>query len=524
MGVREPLTEGTIITMPNKGQYVIESLIGQGGLSLVYSAKTKNNGFPVIVKELFPAQNARRAFRTIKTSDGTIIEKKGRVYPEEGFSERFTRCFKAFEQEGQLGSSARLNSFQVISFSDCGDGYAILPRWSQNTCSFEELERSWHRAAPEKIDPVFADLGRIRFALTAIHSLLSALSSLHKENVLHLDISPSNVVWSGHRTTPTGVSFLTDLGCSVKKKKDNLFPVKNVLSYSEEFAAPEYKIKDSGLDFSSDLYAVGKLLIFLSCGRRAFDLHTDLVSEINRLKISGRHQKELLKLTQKATAYDPANRFQSAPEMAAAVEDLLDMIPLHPINEDSSAEFTLFSLKSMLEGSLDTHYSWAHELCDRRNITMDFPKWILEPISSEHHVNVKEFFECIMPRYISLFFAKNLESESVSMSDIMSCNYPRTWKNQLIPLIKAYGPVELIDRCEAFLSNKNLYLLQKDFLFTILGGSLRRFYNRCNIGENAHVGLAIIALYALLGENSFTEMFNGDDSQCATFFGLGHNI
>lgn len=53
MGIRIPLKAGTVIRMPNQGKYIIEEKIGEGGLSLVYSAKTMTNGYPVIIKEFF---------------------------------------------------------------------------------------------------------------------------------------------------------------------------------------------------------------------------------------------------------------------------------------------------------------------------------------------------------------------------------------------------------------------------------------------------------------------------------------
>ena len=173
MDMRLPLNPGSIIKMPNQGQYVICEKIGEGGLSLIYSAKTKVNEYAVIIKEFFPAEHAHRARKTLRANDGTIIEKKNHVYPDRDYVDRFNRCLSAFEQEGQLGCSARMNNFQIISFSDCGNGYAVLPRWSNDSCSFDVLVDNWRLSPPASNDPVFTDLGRIRFALIAIGSLLA---------------------------------------------------------------------------------------------------------------------------------------------------------------------------------------------------------------------------------------------------------------------------------------------------------------------------------------------------------------
>lgn len=528
IGMRKPLKPGSIIKMPNQGQYVICEKIGEGGLSLIYSAKTKSNDYPVIVKEFFPAEHARRAEKTLRAEDGTIIEIKDRVYPDSDYVDRFNRCLSAFEQEGQLGSSARMNTFQIISFSDCGGGYAVLPRWSNDSCSFYDLVRGWHSSPPVSVDPVFTDNGRVQFALTAISSLLSAVSSIHAQNMLHLDISSTNVVWAGHRrTTPeNGAAFLTDFGCSVLMSENKAYPSEYVLSYSKAYAAPEYAIKGSNLTSATDIYSVGQLLTFLCLGQRAFYKHSSLVGLLGRLHIPERCRQLLLTIIQKATAENMLDRYQSALEMQEAVTKLLRMIPANPINSDNSTAFSLYSLKSMLEGSLDTRYSWAHELCDRRNLSINLPDTIFDPVSnipSGKYTSEIEFFGRIMPREVQRFFNRKFEiSKDITIKNVLSCNYPKEWKGELCQLIRAYGSGSLVDACSGLLHNQSAFHRGREILFLILKyenrSVLKKFYNRCNLDGNLHVGLAIISLYALLGNEYFKALFGDDASQCAAFF------
>lgn len=528
MGMRKPLKPGSIIKMPNQGQYVICEKIGEGGLSLIYSAKTKPNDYPVIVKEFFPAEHARRAEKTLRAEDGTIIEIKDRVYPDSDYVDRFNRCLSAFEQEGQLGSSARMNNFQIISFADCGEGYAVLPRWSNDSCSFYDLVSGWRSSPPVSVDPVFTDNGRVQFALTAISSLLSAVSSIHAQNMLHLDISATNVVWAGHRhkTPENGAAFLTDFGCSVLMSENNTYPAEYVLSYSKAYAAPEYAIKGSNLSFATDIYSVGQLLAFLCLGQRAFYKHSSLEGLLGRLHIPERCRQFLLAIIQKATVKNMLDRYQSAAEMQEAVAELLRMIPANPINPDCSTAFSLYSLKSMLEGSLDTRYSWAHELCDRRNLSLVLHEKIFEPISfipSGKYACAIDFFNRILPREILRFFNRKFEiSKDISIENILSCNYPKEWKGELCQLIRAYGPSRLVDLCSSLLHDYNSFHRGRETLFLILkneqGNILEMFYNRCNIDGNLHIGLAIITLYALLGNEFFKALFCNDASQCAAFF------
>ena len=521
MGARLPLKPGTIVKMPNRGQYIIDNKIGEGGLSLIYAARTKTNGYPVIVKEFFPAEHAERAQKTERSSDGTIIKRKGHVYPEAHFEDRFERCSKAFEREGQLGSSARMKNYQIIAFSDCGDGYAVMPRWSSDSCSFFDLEKTWRSTPPNQIDPVSTDFGRLYFALTAVSSLLTVLSSLHEQNMLHLDISPANVVWAGQsRTSPkNGAAFLTDFGCSILMA-DGTYPAEYALSYSENYAAPEYRSKDGKLNCTTDIYSVGRLLAYLCRGSRIFDKHTTIKAQIERLQIPARYRRQLLETIERSTAPKMEQRYQSAAEMQQAVTELLGMIPIHPVNDDNTSAFTLYSLKSMLEGCMDTHYSWAHELCDRRHAALDVPESIYLPIANipdGHFADDETFLKRLLPYEVFSDFWEKIQSEpepKIAIKKVMTGNYPDGWKKDLITTLTSYGLHHLIRTCERrdLLFSECYYDDNIALLFQIPGEDIRIFkncYYRCAAADRGK-GLALLVTFALLGQGShgFAEFAN----------------
>lgn len=517
MSKRTPLKTGSVVKMPNQGKYIICEQISEGGLSLVYSAKTKNNGYPVIIKEFFPSDHARRADKTVKNSDGTIAVKKGQVYPDIGHAEQFKRCLEAFEQEGRLGSSAHQSNFQIISFADCGFGYAIMPRWSGDSCSFRDLVNGWRISPPElnDPDPVFTDYGRIHFALSATSSLLSSLSSLHEQDMLHLDISSNNVVWAGKsRIKPeNGVAFLTDFGCSVLMT-DGIYPAEYVLSYSKEYAAPEFTLKDGQLTQATDIYSVGRLLTFLCFGQRAFYKHSDLKVLTGRLHIPERFRAQLLDVVQQATDSEMSKRYQSAAEMQKAVNILLAAIPLHPINPDHSADFSLYSLKSMLEGSLDTRYSWAHELCDRRKLTLPIPEQILQPIAGipgGHFQNDEAFLRAILPEKVFGYLWGKITMEADKqfyLKAIMCGNCPKAWKDGIIRLLNEYGARRILIICRTLLKDEGTFDYDQRLLFDILGADcelLRDCFYRCNAPRYRYIGLVLIVIFALLGPDGFQQ-------------------
>lgn len=513
MGLRDPLKAGSIIKMPNQGQYIIGEKIGEGGLSLVYAAKTACNGYPVIIKEFFPSEHAHRAKKTEKSSDGSIAVRKGQICPDPGHAQRFSLCLKAFEQEGRLGSAARCRNYQILSFFDCGGGYGLLPRWSEDSCSFLDLVTGWLRSPPKSPDPVFSDLGRIRFALTATGSLLSPVASIHAQGMLHLDITPSNVLWAGSRMAPEkGTALLADFGCSALMA-DGMYPAAYVLSYSSAYAAPEYREKDGKLTPATDIYSIGRLLAFLCLGQRAFCRHADLQTMLGRLHIPGRCRGQLLAILQKATALRTEDRYASAEEMQVAITGLLAMLPLNPINPDHSSAFTLYSLKAMLEGSPDPHYSWAHELCDRRGIAMELPEGVHKPVAKgnrEGALDPAAFLQCLLPEELFQYLWEQVSREAdrqFYLSGILAGNYPQQWREELCRLLQRYGTRRLLQSCRTLLRDEEAFFTGQRILFQILGEEGARLadcYYNCQRRSAPYVGLALLAAYALLGDEGLS--------------------
>jgi len=85
--------------------------------------------------------------------------------------------------------------------------------------------------------------------------LCQALAYVHKQNVLHLDIKPENILIQNLQGKPQAV--LIDFGISVNDK-----PQKNTQNIyaTPAFASPEQLIENGSVDQRSDIYAFGKLL------------------------------------------------------------------------------------------------------------------------------------------------------------------------------------------------------------------------------------------------------------------------
>ena len=525
---RKPLPAGHEITMANGGVYRIKHLLAEGGFSLIYAAETIGGTSSVIIKEFFPAEGALR-------------DSSGKVIPSIGNEEAFQRNLKRFETEGVIGGKLSRLTFQTISFLEMSNGFAVIQRESDDMRSLSTLVDIWEHTAPVPFtgnpsdrDPVFPDMIRIRYALRIVESVLSALESVHDNGFLHLDISGQNVIWGG-RDIETGENcdaFLADFGCSVEMNSGEYYP-EYQLSYSPGFAAPEVQGKCDCLSPATDLYSVGILLFYLCIGKNALEITHNRKRQIQRetayLAIPDRIRGELQKILIFATA-DRLNRYQNVSLMLDDVRALRIKIPNHPYNPDNTKEFTLYSLKAMLEGSLETHYSWAHELRDRRQIEITIPEGVYTGVSWTEFQGDEEFLQTVLPEEIYDYLIDKINAcpnRDDALKRVLSCNFDRIWKSGIREKINRYKTRSLLKISRSLLDDENAFFVHQGILFQLLEGDdeserLIDCYRDCSIDirKNPYVGLAMFIVFALLGPEWFNKLLPSPQDANKLFYSL----
>lgn len=95
--------------------------------------------------------------------------------------------------------------------------------------------------------------------------IASAIASLHRQNVVHLDIKPSNIMFRA-----TGEAVLVDYGLSRHEELPDLMQEEFRLPYgTAPYMAPE-QIMGVRVEPRSDIFALGVLLYFFATGVRPF--------------------------------------------------------------------------------------------------------------------------------------------------------------------------------------------------------------------------------------------------------------
>ena len=286
-----PLNAGACL-----GNYEIVALIGAGGMGEVYRARDTRLGREVAVKVL-PEAFARDAER-----------------------------MRRFEQEAR--AVAALNHPNVLSIYDTGveDG---VPYLVSELLEGESLRQSLDQG------PISA-----RRAVDYAQQIADGLAAAHEKNIVHRDLKPENLFLTGggrvkildfglaKLQTPDGAGRAVDGATATIAAVTNPGMVMGTAGYM----APE-QVRGQAVDHRADIFSFGAVLYEMLTGQRAFhrDTSVETLSAIlkedppdldaEKLRVS----PGLERLVQHCLEKKPADRFQSARDLAFALGALSDM-------------------------------------------------------------------------------------------------------------------------------------------------------------------------------------------------------
>ena len=155
-----------------------------------------------------------------------------------------------------------------------------------------------------------------------------ALGYAHGRGVLHRDIKPSNLLLDD-----SGTAWVTDFGLAKFEGSENLTEAGDLIG-TLRYMAPERF--EGGSDARCDIYALGVTMYEMLALRPAFE-DSDRARLVRRIlqheptplrKLDLRISVDLSTVVHKAMARDPADRFDSAAEMAAELRRVIANQPI----------------------------------------------------------------------------------------------------------------------------------------------------------------------------------------------------
>lgn len=238
-----------------------------------------------------------------------------------------------FEDEARL--AARINHPNVVQTLDIvaerGEVFLVL-----EYVDGESLSRVWRSLCEaDQLAPVPITASIITGVLHGLHAAHEAKGEGGEPlDIVHRDVSPQNVM-----VGVDGVARLLDFGvakAAVRSSNTREGEVKGKLAY----IAPE-SFEHGTVTKLSDVYAVGVLLWEALTGQRLFEAETEgqllrriLLSPIEPpSSIAAGVPPQLDAITMRALSRDPADRFQTARDMALAIERAVEIARASQVGE-----------------------------------------------------------------------------------------------------------------------------------------------------------------------------------------------
>ncbi|MGA2783977.1 MAG: serine/threonine-protein kinase [Candidatus Bathyarchaeia archaeon] len=281
-----PLSKSSIIAC-ERGSYSLLRKISEGGMGLVWLARSVDSNRQLIVKEAFTRNADRRIpVERLKFECAVLRSINDEADPQTSDSHQQLIHQHVVRYVDSLDNPT--NPLLVLEFVE-GD---IMNEMFKGPPAAENM--ALHYAA----------------------TLLKVVAALHLRGIVHRDISPSNIILNQKRRL-----VLIDFGtCQTLHTIAGTSPRYGKAIMKRGFSAPEMLHEMS--DERSDIFSVGATLFYLLTGRNPADFMSNVHTMTTNLHSLNKGVAKIISdIVEIAMSADPDQRFQSANAMSTAIEE-----------------------------------------------------------------------------------------------------------------------------------------------------------------------------------------------------------
>ena len=263
------------------GRYKLEAVLGQGGMSTVYKATDANLQRTVALKLIHPHLSRDPEF------------------------------VRRFEQEAAAVARLRHpNIIQVYDFAHEGNLYYMVMEYVPGETLQDKLKT--FNASGQQFP--LAD------TIQLMATICDTVAYAHNRGMIHRDLKPANVM-----LTLQGQPILMDFGVAKMLGETHLTATGTIIG-TARYMSPE-QASGEHPDKRTDIYSLGVILYEMTTGRPPFDGDSDIailmkhvtqpVPDIRQIQTGA--PDLLVAVIEKALAKNPADRYQTATDMAIAL-------------------------------------------------------------------------------------------------------------------------------------------------------------------------------------------------------------
>ncbi len=312
------------IVLTHKGvRYIINEGLGNGGFGITYKAtyekEMESEESLNVIKGVMTATVAIKELflegKCIRNENSTIslqsLDPKDFLY----FKERFLDEAKTLAKFNRIP-----NLLHVIDYFEANNTAYIVMEFVEG----------------KTLDEIVKEKGPIeeKQATGYIRQIASGLVHVHKEGILHRDIKPNNII-----ITPDDQAVLLDFGAARGFVADQSV-IHSVILTPGYAPIEQYSTVKRKRGPYTDVYALGATLCFCLTGEKPLSVYDREKNE--QLDFPG-VSSSLTKVTNKAMAFEPEDRYQTCETLMSALYDSLsenfeEEQVKSPGNEQESAE------------------------------------------------------------------------------------------------------------------------------------------------------------------------------------------
>ncbi len=300
------------------GQYLIGQSIGEGGFGITYIGWDLNLEIPLAIKEYFPKGFAVRDYH-VGDHVTAFSGEKARFYKAE--REKFVQEAKSLAKFYRQEEIVRVHNY----FQENGTAYIVMEYIVGKTYAdiLKEREENGNFSAEEVFE--------------TMKPVIKALGMIHKEGVVHRDISPSNIM-----ITEEGKAKMIDFGAA-RGFSDGEKSLSIILKAGY---APEEQYRSRGIQGPwTDVYALCATIYRAITGSKPPDsmerLSADTIKRPSELGV--KIDRELEDALMKGLSVRAENRWQSMEELYEAFYETK--------NRGNSGEMKIPNTKGIPESS-----------------------------------------------------------------------------------------------------------------------------------------------------------------------------